>query len=616
MTPRDPGLPVALLFFAFLAVGVLSLNVVRTTYGIKGDEATYVSMALSVAHDGDLAFQRQDLVRFWRIYQSGPEGIFLKRGQDLDVDLIGRWPFVQVTQTLERDTDRLYFGKAFAYSLAAAPFVGVAGLNGLLLFNVALLVGVFWCGYLFAAERMSRSSALLLSSGFLIGSVAPLYAVWLTPEIFNFSIVFYAYCLWLYKEVRAAPVAASTNGWRPSSDVVAAVLLGVATFSKPSNLPLVVPMIGLMVWRRQWRHGAKVACVFGAIAAGCFALNGIVSGELNYQGGERKTFYGQFPFETGDADFDSLGIGVSTNEIRGDESAPSFWRLLRLNSTYFLFGRHFGLLPYYFPGVVLIVWALWRRRRLTVWHAMIGGTVALTALGLLVLLPNTWSGGGGPLGNRYFFSIYATFFFLLPVTRSLAPGLIMWAGAALFTAHILVDPFVAAKRPWQNMQHGVFRWLPVELTMVNDLPVQLDRGRSRIPYDSDPPLLLYFLDDNAARPTESGIWVSGETRADLIVRTAVPLAELAVTLRAPVSNTATVTVDGTTAAVEVHPATPATIRLPVRGVYASGAQAFVLSIETDRGFVPHLRDPTSRDRRFLGVTMRLSGTPRAAALTP
>ena len=61
----------------------LSVDIVQVGYSIKGDEATYVSMALSAAADRDLAFDRRDLHRFWSLYGRGPEGIFLKRGKDL-----------------------------------------------------------------------------------------------------------------------------------------------------------------------------------------------------------------------------------------------------------------------------------------------------------------------------------------------------------------------------------------------------------------------------------------------------------------------------------------------------------------------------------------------------
>ena len=35
-----------------------------------------------------------------------------------------------------------------------------------------------------------------------------------------------------------------------------------------------------------------------AAVGGWFAVNAAVTGEFNYQGGDRKTFYGSFPFES------------------------------------------------------------------------------------------------------------------------------------------------------------------------------------------------------------------------------------------------------------------------------------------------------------------------------
>ena len=585
----DPGLLIVLLLFAFLAVAALLINPVRTTYGLKSDEATYVSMALSIAHDGDVAFQQRDLARFWPLYESGPEGIFLKRGRGPE--------------------DRLYFGKSFIYPLVAAPFVRVAGLNGLLLLNVLLLAGLFVCLYLYAAARMASAGALLISTGFLGASITPLFAVWMMPETFNLALVGFAYFFWLYKEVRPQRNSASLElrGGR-STDLVAAVLLGLATFSKPSNLVLILPPIALAWWRGQWSRGFTTGIVFGLVVAAGFGTNGLISGELNYQGGERKTFYGQYPFQNDAATFDTLGISVTTERLEFEG-----WQHLGRNTVYFLLGRHFGLVPYYFPAVVIGVWAVMRRRELEAWHAFIGGAAAFTALTLLLLLPNTWSGGGGPLGNRYFLSIYPAFFFLIPAARTILPGLIMWIGGAVFVAQILVDPFVAASRPWQNTQRGLFRALPVELTMVNDLPVQLDQGRSRIRYGDEPQLLLYYLDDNAWRPEEPGIWVAGEARADIVVRTNPPLETLDVSLRSPIANAATVTVDGSTHHVELTPNMPVTLRIPIEGVYARGAQSFVMTVETEAGFVPHQRTAGSNDGRFLGVVVGLEGLGETAA---
>src|SRR5207245_6983205 len=55
-----------------LVVGLaaaVSVDVVKDGYGIKSDEATYVSMALSAAYDYNLTYERRDLERFVGLYR-------------------------------------------------------------------------------------------------------------------------------------------------------------------------------------------------------------------------------------------------------------------------------------------------------------------------------------------------------------------------------------------------------------------------------------------------------------------------------------------------------------------------------------------------------------------
>ena len=189
----DPGILAAVLILILGGWASLSVDPVRAGYGIKGDEATYVAMALSAAYDRDLAYERRDLERFFQIYDGGPEGIFLKRGRDLQLAFRAGWPPISIDSEPDRRTDRLFFGKAFIYAVAAAPLVWLAGLNGLLLFHVVLLAGVVLAGYRFVAARSPAAPALTYAAAFLGTSIVPLYAVWLTSEIFNFSLVFFAY---------------------------------------------------------------------------------------------------------------------------------------------------------------------------------------------------------------------------------------------------------------------------------------------------------------------------------------------------------------------------------------------------------------------------------------
>ncbi len=301
---RAPGNLAALFLLLFAGVAALSIDIVRTADGVKGDESTYVSMALSAAFDGDLAFERRDLQRFWTIYNDGPEGIFLKAGRTIDVDLGGEFPFVHVRYGPDPRVDRYYYGKAAAYSVAAAPFVRLAGINGLLFFNVLLLVVVFLAAYHFLAARTSGDVALVTALGFLAASVAPLYVVWLTSEVFNLALVAYAYFLWLYKYV-APPATGWWSRWLRSSasDVAAMVLLGIAAYSKLLPAALVGPVVVFHLWRREWRRGLGLGLLAALTIALAFGANAAVTGDVNYQGGDRKTCYRAFPFDAPDANW-------------------------------------------------------------------------------------------------------------------------------------------------------------------------------------------------------------------------------------------------------------------------------------------------------------------------
>ena len=572
----------------------LSLDAVESGDGVKGDEATYVMMALSAAEDGDLRYERKDLNRYYRVYGGGPEGLFLKRNPEL-----------------ERD-DVLFFGKAFLHTVFAAPFVKLAGLNGLLALNVLLLAGCFLAGYTFLAASCPNRVALTFTLAFFGASITPLYLVWLTPEILNFSLVVFAFFLWLYKEVAppGRPISSRLTG--PGTDLAAMALLGLAVYSKPPHLALAAPIVTLCLWRRQFKRGLAAASVLALVTAGAFGVNALITGEFNYQGGDRRTFYGGltgFPFEHG-VRFDA-GIPVSTNDVDFDEPLTRLESVvvLVLNGGYFLVGRHFGLVPFFFPGVVAIGCALARWRSIEAWRVLTLIALGGAAVILLIMLPYSWSGGGGPSGNRYFLSFYGAMVFLASATSTLRPAVLAWAGGALFTAHILVNPFVSARRPYVTAQQGALRLLPVELTMLNDLPVNLD-GARRVPYGHDSSLLLYRLDDHVSLREDAPIWFTGGERSELILRSFVPIEVFDVRLLSRVRNRVEISIGGPTRSVELQADTPVTIRIEPHGVHARSRWAYLLRVKPRNGFVPRVVSPLTSDSRYLGVQLDLVATPR------
>ena len=167
IAPARQTLPGLLLAGALLCLyGGLALSVdfPRAAHGIHSDEATYYMMGHSLARDSDVTYRREDLVRVWREFPSGPSGLFLKRGQDvIDSGLMLRPPFFWTRTQPDADATRLFYGKSFIYPLLAAPFVAAFGTNGFLVFHAVLLALAAWCAYLFLHTRMPAQIAAVLA---------------------------------------------------------------------------------------------------------------------------------------------------------------------------------------------------------------------------------------------------------------------------------------------------------------------------------------------------------------------------------------------------------------------------------------------------------------------
>jgi hypothetical protein len=623
------------------AVGVvllawaLTVDVPRSSRGFFSDAATYYSLGHSLAEDRDFEYRREDLVRVWHEYPSGPEGIFLKRGRTVEVGLQRSFPFVRWTSGEDPDPDRLYYGKAYIYPLAAAPFVALFGTNGFMVLHALLMTLVFACAYAFLAARGTPMAAVVFAMAYVFVSAAPVYFVWIMPEIFNLALVTFAFFCWTYKEVRAGTGGAVPR-WLDGrrSDLLAAVLLGMATFSKPTHVLLALPILGVMAWRRQWRHAFVTGTVFSAVVLGLFALNVAVTGEWNYQGGERRTFYSGargFPFQYEGAAFDRTGLDRATNRVPVEvlSSRDAVVEVFRRNLGYFLVGRHTGFAVYFFPAIVAVALFLrrWRDRPAWQWATLAAGVGS--AVALLLYMPFTYSGGGGPVGNRYYLGVYPLYLFLVPVLTSVWPGIVAMGVSALFTAQLIVNPFHASVNPDEHPQRGLYRMLPIELSLANDLPINIRMHRVRRPLSGSPPLSGYFLDDNAWDLEGERFWVRGEARADVIVRApAVPerlgqpdevwrsmsLRRLQVDLQAgPVPNTVTIRTGADTQVVPLNPGEQRSVLLRVpRGLpYKPMPEhptnyLYRVSIASATAFIPLFDEPPSRDHRVLGVFVRLA----------
>ncbi|MCA1560382.1 MAG: hypothetical protein LC753_02960 [Acidobacteria bacterium] len=612
-----PGAIAAALLLCIYGSLALTVDFPRAALGIQSDEATYYMMGHSLAADGDLTYRREDLMRVWREFPSGPTGLFLKRGQDiLESGLMLRPPFFWTRTQPDPDADRYFYGKSFIYPLIASPFVRLFGTNGFLVLHALLLALVTWCGYLFLHARMRATVAALLAGAFVMATVVPVYFVWITPELFNFALGMLGYFCWLYKEALTLSHARHVARWLsgPHSDRVAAILLGLATFSKVSNVLLFPPIVIWQLWHRRWGRAAWTAGIYALCVGGLFAANMAISGEWNYQGGQdRRTFVHEFPFQTPGSGF-GVGAEKARNEALTDIILDKsvFWTNLLHNVRYYFVGRYSGLVAYFFPAVFALVAFLSAPRRRPAWQYLVLAAGVAQILLFIITLPYTWFGGGGSVGNRYFMGVYGIFLFLLPPISRVSLALIPWALGALFTAQLVLNPFASSFRPGDYAKHGPLRWLPVELTNVYDLPINTDTSKVRIwfgdnPGQNDPGFQIYFLDDNAyQREADKSFWVRGESRAEFLIKTDRPMKRLVLTLTAgPVATDATARLSGRMQRASLAPggSQQITFTLPPGFPYQGRWPVWVASISSSAGFVPIFYE-AGNDTRFLGVRVK------------
>jgi hypothetical protein len=391
--------------------------------------------------------------------------------------------------------------------------------------------------------------------------------------------------------------------------------VGLATFSKITNGLLLLPMVAWWAWRREWRRGMAVAVVWGAITAALFGANVVISGDWNYQGGARKTYYGRYPFQSPDTSF---AVG---SEMARDESLAGvifdrdyFWTNLRANLKYSLVGRYAGLLPYFFPAVFAVGLLLITRRGRASWQWFVLAGVAAHVVLFMVSLPYNYFGSAGSVGNRYFMGVYGACVFLWPPIRSIALAAAAWLVGGIFVANIVLHPYAASVKPADPAKSGPLRLFPVELTSVNDLPINTESHRVRVWYGDtgagDPGFQIYHLDDNAYLPEadRKSFWIRGGSRAEMLFKADRAYSHTRLRLTAGLVPTeVTIKVGGRTSRLSLAAGASTEIRVPLGPAfpykrYEAPLYVWVVSIASSAGFTPPPPpDGSTADTRFLGV---------------
>lgn len=544
-------------FFLIIAVSVNYHHVLDYMFS---DEMAYYMMAQSLSADNDLIYTQQDLRRVYEDgWSAGPIGIFLNKAPD----------------------GTIYISKSFIYSWVLSPFLSLFGFNGFLILNVWSFFLCILMGWLYLRQYIASPVAMALAMTFFLLSASALYVVWLTPEIFTMFCITLGLFLWLYEQEspqkrmqgqRVLPrsffekllaclrwLFLTPRGRR----YLAPLPLAFAAMAKLPNILFFAPLIADMLFfgdsrpsqacalgasrQRAWRillprFGKTIALC--AIFAGTFlALSEIqthYTGSANPYGGDRRTFVSGFPFDAPE-DTWQKGIPMTT---KGYFTEDFFFhpKTLLYNIYYYVVGRFTGLFPYFTASllaVALFIWQLARRafqrsddERRALWRRGFLFVIILASIGAyIILMPINYHGGGGAFGNRYFINIYPAFLFLITAMPRLWPLVLSGIISALFLAPSLITPFQSSYFPAFHAFRMPFRLLPVEFTLIDTLPTNVDPKLAQTEWTGNGfAHRLYFFDDHALDTSPREFLVAGGQRAELGLRATLGQRHLAMTI--------------------------------------------------------------------------------------
>jgi hypothetical protein len=145
------------------------------------------------------------------------------------------------------------------------------------------------------------------------------------------------------------------------------------------------------------------------------------------------------------------------------------------------------------------------------------------------------------------------------------------------------------------------------------LPIMLEGARAHA-WVND--VLMYFLDEHAYqpdvvdRPGNTWMWIAGDGRADILIRSEWPIDHLHVTAESPIRTVLTMSLGAGAAAVSLQPGQQTTFDVAASGVRDEHSYAYLLSSRSTEGFTEHLRNPASDDKRNLGAKFRFTAIPK------
>ncbi|HSQ35997.1 MAG TPA: hypothetical protein VLQ89_08400, partial [Candidatus Binatia bacterium] len=415
-------------------------------------------------------------------------------------------------------------------------------------------------------------------------SVTVIYIWWITADLFNFFVNFTGLFFLFYHFKKGS--------WNS----LAGFFFALAVFSKPNNLLHIGILFLLLLFRKDWKKIVGMALVGLLVLSGLLYFSHIQTGTFNFMGGERRSFYGNFPYERPDFTFQSGFLMSSDNYWNRFYLSPA---IALLNLFYYLFGRFTGMIIY-FPSALFLLLLFFLQRKIPQdWFLL--AAIAAAILFYVLVTPDNYFGGGGSLGNRYFFNIFPLFFFLGYRERTFKYSLLPVFVAVFFLAPVYMNAMYHSAAP--RFPGSVFpaKFFPPEKTQFSTLPSNTNpRAFNRhIPGK----YTLFLLNDNYNPIEGEYFWSYADQELELFLLAPRQVKTFHVQLKnTPLANQVRFQIDHKARNVFLAPDSVRVITFShIPGLRLDQRYLYPIKIKSRRSYSPYYADAGSMDQRWLGV---------------
>jgi ABC-type cobalt transport system substrate-binding protein len=377
---------------------------------------------------------------------------------------------------------------------------------------------------------------------------------------------------------------------------LAGLFFALAIFSKPPNILHIGMLFLLLLYKKDWKKFINIALICLLVLIGLIYFNYIQTGAFNFMGGERRSFYGNFPFERPDFTFAGGFPMSSDNYWSRFHLSPA---IALLNLFYYIFGRFTGMIIYFPSALFLFLLFFFQKKKPEDWFllAAIGAAILVYILGT----PDNYFGGSGSLGNRYFFNIFPLFFFLGYRGRTFKFSLLPVFVAVLFLAPVYMDSFYHSASPRFPGVSFPAKFFPPEKTQYSTLPSN-NNPRSFNKHIGDK-YTLFFLNDNY-NPIEGELfWTNSDQELELFLLAPRQVKTFHIQLKnIPLANQIRFQIEHKIRKVFIAADSVREITFSnIPGLCVGRRYLYHIKIKSQHSYCPYFANVNSLDQRWLGV---------------